>query len=86
MQLIIFNSSDYVFVGNVRTLISTDKPPQKSRDHLVEQLLPYSLWGSQYLAPSSPIREYNDMFEFVSKVNTMVIILPFRQYFANFVD
>ncbi|XP_067948940.1 IgGFc-binding protein-like [Watersipora subatra] len=63
-----------LFSGNVRTSISLDGPTQHSRDHLVEQLLPYPRWRNQYYAPSSPMRLYEDIFLFLSKESTRLEI------------
>ena len=46
-----------VFSGNVNANVNNFEQPQIS-GHLVEQLIPYSLWGSTHLVVPFPDREY----------------------------
>lgn len=61
-----------LFSGNVRTMIDDASRSLPSRDHLVEQLLPYNRWGSTYFAPSTPNRDYRDLYIFLSKLSQSV--------------
>ena len=62
-----------LLTGNVRTMVDAPSQPLRSRDHLVEQLLPYNHWTNNYYAPTSPLREnIRDVFLVVPKVNTTV--------------
>ena len=63
-----------VFSGNIRTSIEfTAGNP--SRDHLVEQIPPTSVWGKRFVSVSTPGRTLGDYYKiFASLSNTFVTI------------
>lgn len=72
---IVANHPVSVFSGAIKATVS-DTMSQKSADHLVEQMIPVSMWGTKFFTISTPGRDIGDYFRIIASEDSTTISVP----------
>ena len=72
---IIANHPVSVFSG-AKCVAVSDTMTKSSADHLVEQMIPVSMWGTKFVTISTPGRDIGDYFRIIASEDSTTISVP----------
>ena len=72
---IVANHPVSVFSG-AKSVAVSDTMTKTSADHLVEQMIPVSMWGTKFVTISTPGRDIGDYFRIIASEDSTTISVP----------
>ena len=79
---IVANHPVSVFSG-AKSVAVSDTMTEKTADHLVEHMIPVSMWGTKFVTISTPGRDIGDYFRIIASEDSTTISVPGHNYTIN---